>query len=258
MNSASLILIALLGAIVGSFINALSFRFHTGNSIILGRSKCMRCGHILAAYDLIPIISYLILRGRCRYCRAHISLQYPLVEGIATFLAVGIYTITYTEPLLFAYWFVVWMILLFISIYDMRHAIIPSVCSVILAVLALSHAAFFSVSLTAILAGPLLALPLFLLSLISKGTWMGWGDSALELSLGWLLGIWPGLTALLFGFWIGAGVGVILLFASHRWNRMHSRFTMKSEIPFAPFLILGVAIVYFFHVNIFSSIPSIL
>ena len=106
-------------------------------------------------------------------------------------------------------------------------------------------------SLWMLAAGPLLALPLFLLSLVSRGTWMGWADSLLELSLGALLGLSMGATALMLAFWSGAIVGVALLLLS----RVHFfRYTIKSEMPFAPFLILGVALAYFFHVDFFSSL----
>lgn len=110
------------------------------------------------------------------------------------------------------------------------------------------------VTLWGLAAGPLLALPLFLLSLVSGGRWMGWGDSALELSLGWYAGFSMGLTALMFGFWGGAIVGVALLSLKYTWRSTHSRFTMNSEIPFAPFLILGAAVVHFFHVDLFPYI----
>jgi len=149
------------------------------------------------------------------------------------------------------------MILLFITVYDLRHTIIPPICSIALIVLALGHFFISGTSFLGMLAGPILAAPLLLLSLFSKGRWMGWGDGVLELSLGWFLGLWSGLTALVFGFWIGAIVGLYLLFASRTWKGSHSRFTMKSEIPLAPFLILGFAVVYFFHVDIFSSLPSL-
>ncbi len=253
---ASIIFVALFGAIIGSFLNALSFRIHTGQSIVFGRSHCMRCGHVLSAFNLIPIFSYLLLGGKCQYCKVQISPQYPLVEFGAALIAVGIY-LTVVSPYAFIYWFIVWMILLFITVYDLRHTIIPPLCSVTLIILVLSHFIIVSTSLVGLLAGPVLAAPLLLLSLFSKGKWMGWGDGFLELSLGWFLGMWGGLTALVFGFWIGALVGLYLLFASHRWKGSRSRFTMKSEIPLAPFLILGAAVVYFFHVDIFSSIPNL-
>ncbi len=248
----------LLGAIAGSFLNVLSFRFGTGRSVIYGRSHCMRCGHVLTFFDLIPVFSYLALAGRCRYCSSAISLQYPLVEISAALLSLGIYLLVF-NPYWFCYWFIVWMTLLFIVVYDLRHAIIPRAPSLLLVILGFGRALFLlPASPHTLLAGVVLALPLFLLSFVSKGQWMGWGDGILELSLGWLLGFSLGLTALMLAFWSGAGIGIVLLFASRRWKTKASRFTMKSEIPFAPFLVLGAAIVYFLHVDLFFSLSSLL
>jgi prepilin signal peptidase PulO-like enzyme (type II secretory pathway) len=78
---------------------------------------------------------------------------------------------------------------------------------------------------------------------------MGWGDGFLEISLGLLLGLTAGLTALFVAFWSGALIGVVLLLVSK------NRYTMRSEVPFAPFLILGCAVAYFLHVDIFSYLP---
>jgi leader peptidase (prepilin peptidase)/N-methyltransferase len=245
-----------LGAIVGSFLNALLFRFNTGRSVAHGRSRCMQCGHELGALDLVPIFSYLFLRGKCRYCSAKISIQYPLVEAIAAVLSLLVY-LEHPTILAYAFWFIVWMVLLFIVVYDLRHTVIPWSASIILAVLALLSLVvsfdtmpvfLFSPNPWSIAAGPLLALPLFLLSLVSRGRWMGWGDAPLELSLGWLLGLSLGGTGLMLAFWIGAAVGIVLIV-------FKKGLTMKSELPFAPFLVFGALIAHFLHVDFFSSLP---
>ena len=259
-----------LGLIVGSFLNALSFRFNTGVRFFSkrgmgGRSRCMQCGHALASSDLVPLLSYLWLGGKCRYCHSRVSWQYPLVELLGGMLAAGVF-IRVGETPAFIFWFVVWMTLLFTALYDIKHKIIPWSCSFLLVALAVCSL-FFNVdawqliapNLWALLAGPLLALPLFLLSLISWGRWMGWADSVLELSLGALLGLTAGATALMLAFWSGALVGIALMllsrFSSYISSRGGSfRYTINSEIPFAPFLIVGAALAYFFHVDFFSSL----
>ncbi len=253
-----------LGAILGSFLNALSFRFGTGVSIARGRSRCMRCSHTLVALDLVPILSYLFLRGRCRYCGTHISIQYPLVEAVAALLSLGVYLLN-PNPLLYAFWLLVWLTILFIVIYDLRHFIIPWSCSLLLIGLSLLYifilwqqGASLMGDWTIFAAGPLLALPLFLLSLVSRGQWMGWADSGFELSLGWLLGLSLGGTALMLAVWLGAAVGLLLIAYAHlpkRWSNRGRTMTMQSEIPFAPFLALGAALAYFAHVDIFSNLP---
>ena len=252
----------LFGAIIGSFLNALSFRFNTGRSIANGRSRCMSCGHELGVLDLVPVFSYVILGGHCHYCGARISVQYPLVEVAAAALSLGIY-LTTPAPLAYAFWMLVWMTLLFIVIYDVRHTVIPWLCSGLLGLLALvslfvsfggAGMQLVAPSVWALGAGPLLAFPLTLLSLVSGGRWMGWADGVLELSLGWLLGLSVGATALMLAFWIGAGAGIALMCASHLWRQGGKRFTMGSELPFAPFLVLGFLIAYFFHVDFFHTL----
>lgn len=248
---------ALLGLIIGSFLNALSFRFNTGKSIVRGRSACMHCGHTLSAFDLIPVISYAMLGGRCRYCHARISLQYPLVEVLASAISVGVYVNTYTLAV-YALWFCIWMLILFICVYDLRHTVIPMSCSLLLMILSLISVVLLHPTFGAFLAGPALAAPLLLISLVSDGLWMGWGDGLFELSLGWLLGVVSGFGALMLAIWSGALVGVgLILFAQYVRPKRQGGFTMKSELPFAPFLALGAAAVYFLHVDLFSTLHII-
>jgi leader peptidase (prepilin peptidase) / N-methyltransferase len=255
-----LVAAAILGAIAGSFINALSYRFNTGRGMG-GRSYCDTCSATLGALDLVPIFSYLFLRGRCRHCGSKIAIQNLLVELAAAFISVLIYLLHpfITEPahlLQFFFWFLVWMVLLFTVVYDLKHSIIPLQCSIILGLFALiSLFVGFDPSLHlelpdiwSLLAGPLLALPLFLISLVSRGRWMGWGDSGLELSLGWFLGLSVGFSALMLAFWSGALMGILLI-------ALKKGLTMKSELPFAPFLVFGAFIAYFFHVDFFTTFP---
>ncbi len=256
------VVVAGLGLIVGSFINALSFRWGTGRPIAYARSACMRCGHTLGLLDLVPVVSYLALRGKCRYCSSSISAQYPLVELAGGMLAVGVY---YTEGALlsFLFWFVVWMILLFVAVYDFRHTIIPWSCSVLLGVLGLGYVLLQGPTLWSLLAGPVLAFPLLFMHFVSRGRWMGLGDGLLELSLGWLIGgalsFVAAFTALLYAFWGGALIGLVMialprLSSMKLWRKERRRLTIKSEIPFAPFLIGGAAVMYFFNVDLFSHI----
>ena len=247
-----LIFAAGIGVILGSFLNALLFRFNTGKSVLHGRSACMRCGHALGAADLVPVLSFIFLSGRCRYCHTRISWQYPAVEAVAGLLAVLIFLQT-GPTVWFAYWLAVWLVLLFIVVYDLRHFVIPWSASLALMALALLGIALAAGgqpggAIGSWWSGPALAAPLLLISLVSRGAWMGWGDGILELSLGWLLGITLGLTAFLLAFWAGAVVGVVLLLMAK------NRYTMRSEVPFAPFLIAGCAVAYFLHADLFPNL----
>lgn len=238
-----------LGLILGSFLNALLYRYKTGRSIARGRSKCMHCGHTLGVADLVPVLSYVLLGGKCRYCRSRISWQYPLVELSAGALAVALYMHN-PAPLPFALSLTLGLTLLFVVVYDIRHKIIPWEALGLAAALSLGLVYMQGLTAAALLAGPALAAPLLLLSLVSGGRWMGWGDGLLELSLGWLLGLTAGLTALILAFWAGAIVGIIAIGLS-------KRYTMSSEVPFAPFLILGAASAYFLHVDFFQALPAL-
>ena len=241
---------AVLGLITGSFLNALSFRLNTGRGMG-GRSRCMHCGHTLLARDLVPVLSFAATRGHCRYCRSRISLQYPTVELAAAALAVFIF-LKHPEPLLFAFWFVVWMTLLFVVLYDLRHKIIPWQASLFLGALGLGYAIFnFQFSIFNLVAGPVLASPLLFISLVSRGRSMGWGDGGLMLGLGWLLGLSAGFTALMVAFWSGAIVGIILML-------LRRGVTMKSELPFAPFLVLGAAAAHFFYADFLQALQLFL
>ncbi len=257
------------GAIVGSFLNALLFRYGTGKSVMRGRSQCVHCGHTLAALDLVPIFSYIFLRGKCRYCGTNVSMQYPLVEIVGAMLSLGIF-LQYPQPLFYAFWLLVWMTILFLIVYDIRHTVLPWSCTLLLIALSLAYVGFTHQDMWGWLAGPILAAPLAFLSLVSRGRWMGWGDGVLELSLGWFLGVSAGVTALLLAVWIGATVGIALVilpkilakirrkvFAmlsyQDQWKLRGYGFTMSSEIPFAPFMAMGAALVFFFHVD-FPSI----
>ncbi len=239
----------LLGVILGSFLNALLFRYNTGRSVARGRSQCMHCGHTLFATDLVPLLSYLYLRGKCRYCLSRLSVQYPLVEAAAGVLSVLVFVRT-PEALPFALGMVLWLTLLFIFVYDLRHKIIPWEASALVSAAALLVIFLTGPSWWALAAGPVLAAPLFGFSLVSGGRWMGWGDGILELGLGWMLGLTLGLTAFVLAFWSGALVGVLLMLIS-------KRVTMKSEVPFAPFLIFGAACAYFLHVDFFQTLPAL-
>jgi prepilin signal peptidase PulO-like enzyme (type II secretory pathway) len=186
-------------------------------------------------------------------------MQYPLVEAAAAVLSLLVY-LSHPTILGYAFWLLVWMTLLFIVVYDLRHTVIPWSASILLGLLALLSlfvsfttmpVFLFTPDIWSLLSGAVLAAPLFLLSLVSRGRWMGWGDAPLEASLGWLLGLSAGTTALMLSFWTGALMGIALII-------FKKGLTMKSELPFAPFLVFGAFIAHFFHVDFFSSLPFLL
>jgi leader peptidase (prepilin peptidase)/N-methyltransferase len=266
-------LVFLFGTIIGSFLNVVIYRFNTGLSIAAGRSQCFSCGHALEWYELVPLFSFLIQGGKCRSCKSRISWQYPLVEFATGLLFVGIVLayppLTASYLALDVFYAVIWSILVVIVVYDFRHKIIPdslgytfaglSFIKLFIVITPLGFA-FHAPSLLDLLAGPILFLPFFILWYVSGGRWMGLGDGKLALGIGWFLGIALGTSAIVIGFWSGAliGIALILLQRFGRKSVFHrmalflgiGERIMKSEIPFAPFLIFGVLLVFLFHIDV--------
>ncbi|HVU75496.1 MAG TPA: prepilin peptidase [Candidatus Paceibacterota bacterium] len=246
----------LFGLIIGSFLNVLILRRSV--SSLGGRSHCMSCGTQIAWYDNVPVVSWLLLDGRCRHCKSAISAQYPLVELLTAIL----FALLGGAPLSYAELFIGFSIIalaIAITVYDLRHTIIPDEWVYPFAILAISFAYLWSGLMAGpvlfVLAGPLIAAPLFLLWLVSGGRWMGLGDAKLALGMGWLLGPLYGFYALSFGFILGAVIALcVLLPLPHiaralsgivRLSRGGMRFTMKSEVPFGPFLIVATLCIWF-------------
>jgi leader peptidase (prepilin peptidase)/N-methyltransferase len=250
------------GLIVGSFLNVLVLRQGTGAGLG-GRSACMSCGMQLRFYHLVPVFSWLFLRGRCAGCGSRISIQYPLVEATTGFVfAVVGSTMLPIIPELVA--LVAFALLIAISAYDLKHTIIPDQWSYAFAPLSLLFS-FLVVPpqsitewLILIASGPAVALPLWALWFLSRGRAMGLGDVKLAVGMGWLLGPYWGLVAVFGGFMIGAIIALTILIPLPYLRRMialHSfslgaaqrGFTMKSEVPFGPFLACSCFLIWYAH-----------
>lgn len=248
------IFIFLFGAIIGSFLNVVIYRLGTGSSIARGRSMCFSCGKTLSWYELIPVFSFLIQRGKCRTCKSKISWQYPVVEVTTGLLFLLTWTSGFQVAELFYYWAIM-AILVVIAVYDIRHKIIPNGFAYSFITLSAVPLVWMSgFQMWDWLAGPILFLPFAGLWAVSRGTWMGFGDAKLAWGIGWFLGLYAGVSAIILAFWIGAvwGLGLIALSHAHRLLLSGKRFTIKSEIPFGPFLIFGTLLVFFFNIDVFS------
>ncbi|MCI0542765.1 prepilin peptidase [bacterium] len=262
MEAVLYLFIFIFGAIIGSFLNVVIARWNTSFTLF-GRSICFSCRKILSWRELSPLLSFLLQKGKCFSCKSKISWQYPAVEALTGF----VFTLVFWKfgggelsllndtaiRLAFGEIFFVWIvmsILVVILAYDLKHKIIPDSLAYGFALLAFGKLAFDYAFFPGLippnwldfLAGPLLASPLAALWLFSKGKWIGLGDAKLTLGLGWFLGLAGGLDALLLAFWIGAVVGIFLIILSriggeYGWN-------LKSEMPFAPFIILGLFLAF--------------
>jgi len=274
------------GLAVGSFLNVVSLRYRPDRGVfefsrINGRSHCSHCKRTLRWYELVPLLSYVVLLGRCRTCRARLSLQYPIVEflGGAAALAIPLFFARFfsvgalfpfraelTGLYLFSFlWVVVLLIFILISVIDFRHYVIPNELNVFIGVLGVGAVlvklflsgswllpfSHYFVGSYAILLSPfggVLAnhaagfavggLFFWLIVFVTRGRAMGMGDVKLAAALGLLMGLPDILLVIFFAFLFGGVAGVFTILLGKK--------TMKSMIPFGPFIVLGALITLFF------------
>jgi leader peptidase (prepilin peptidase) / N-methyltransferase len=259
---------AVFGLIIGSFLNVYIYRLHTGKSLA-GHSHCMSCGTGLRPYELIPLLSYLFLRGRCRTCGCYIPIRYFIVELLTGMLFLAAYTIASSLPELVYLWSLL-SILVVITIYDIRHFIIPDRLTLALVLVTLAWQArllylggtLYGLGVT--LGAALLGAGFFyLLWFVSNGRWIGFGDVKLAFPLGMMVGPLAVFSMIVFSFWIGAGVSLALIGTAkliggqfRLRNRIFS-LTIKSVVPFAPFLVAGSLLTLFTQINVLSFFSTI-
>jgi len=267
-------LLFILGLAIGSFLNVLIDRIPQGQSPLAGRSYCDKCKKTLKWYDLVPLISYLYLKGKCKYCRVHISFYYPLVELITGVMFVLIFlylsnlrllNLEFGNYLMFgilnleiilSYLYYLFILSSFIVIFftDLKYGIIPD--KIIYPAIIISIFLLFFISKESWLSFPLqpatfemfvnkflsglASFAFFLiLYLITRGKGMGFGDVKLAFLLGIILGFPKIIVAFYLAFLTGAIVGFILII----WGKKKLK---GGTIPFGPFLIIGAVLSIFF------------
>lgn len=218
----------IIGLLFGSFFNALIWRFHRKERITGRHSRCVHCGHDLGAWDLVPLLSYLWLRGRCRFCHKPIPWHYPVVEfaaGLLLLPVVIIYGLTFVGVGMGV--FVLLFLLLFL--FDLRYSILPDAVTLPSIAVGFVLGIILGRSFESIVIGGILGAGFFLFQYaISRGTWIGGGDIRLGAAMGFALGWQLLLLALVLSYVIGSVVAVGLLLAKRK--------TWKSQIPFGTFL----------------------
>ncbi len=233
------IIAGVFGLFFGSFLNVVDLRFGHWKSIALSRSACPKCHHVLAWYDLVPLFSFIFLRGKCRYCHHSISWQYPLIE-----LSSGV--------IVFSLWWSInpgdWLgiikavlaillgeVMLLMSLQDWKEMLVHDVLFASALIIGLLIWLVNGWSLiTVLLSLAVTALPLAVLALISKERWMGWGDVLIALAVGLQL-VYPlGFIWFYLAFFTGAGIGVILILLGLKRG--------KDPVPFIPILLLSYLI----------------
>lgn len=264
------ILFFILGAIFGSFLNTVISRLKTGESVLKERSHCLFCKKKLNYYELIPIISFVIQRGKCRNCHKQISWQYPLVEIFTGLLFVLIFVGQYSL-LTTCFLLIISCFLIVLFVFDLKHYLVPDQIiypAIIFTFLyriidflrlnnwkligSCSGQSGIIVPGNYIVAGIVAGGFFWLIILISRGKWMGIGDVKIGILMGLILGIPKIFVALFLAFLIGAIISIILLILKKK--------TLKSEIPFGPFLIGATFIVLFwgeFLLNCYLGVSNL-
>jgi leader peptidase (prepilin peptidase)/N-methyltransferase len=237
------VFVFLFGAVVGSFLNVCIYRIPRGESIVFPASHCPECGNKIRAFDNIPIISYLLLRGKCRTCGSRISWQYPLVEMLSALLTLALFLKFHLSPT-FLVLFLFCMALVVITFIDLEHQIIPD--SISLPGIVVGFLSSFILpwlswqnSLIGIVAGGgSLLLVAYGYQLLTKKEGMGGGDIKLLAMMGAFLG-WRAIPFIIFtSSLFGSVVGLTLMAIRKKDSQL--------PIPFGPFLAFG-AILFIFY-----------
>jgi len=254
-----LLLFFILGASIGSFLTVVIDRSQKQEQLVHGRSHCDYCNHVLVFLDLLPIFSYFLLRGKCRYCKKRLSLFYPLIEGTTGLLFAA--TILTFFPIsgnssLFVFGTVFYLLMLmtvFVVIFfsDMRYGIIPLPVVIVGVVSTLLYLVFFQQSelLNHLLSSVISCLFLFSIFFITKGKGIGFGDVLYAFFMGLVLGFPLVVISYYIAFLTGAGVSLILILSKRKKIR-------GSTIAFGPFLVLGTIMNLFFGAVLLSFAMS--
>jgi len=230
------------GTIVGSFLNVCIIRLPQSKSVVFPPSHCPQCQSPIRFYDNIPILSYLILFGKCRQCQATISPQYPLIELIGGTFSLA-FILRYGVSLQYFIYFAFFSALVVIAFIDLRHQIIPDIISLFgilvgfLSSLILPQLSILDSALGILTGGGSLLLVAILYHLIARREGMGGGDIKLLAMIGAFLGWQGAIFSLVVGSLFGSLTGIALMIAEKK--------DRKFAIPFGPFLSLG-AMIYLF------------
>ena len=255
------LLIFLFGTVIGSFLNVAIRRGYRGESLF-GRSHCESCRKVLSPAELIPVFSFLWQKGKCRSCGAALSIQYPLVEATTGILfaaaAYLLFPANFFDISIFDFTrFLIVLVSISAAIVifavDLKEKIIPEwplrvlltvgiLASVFRASAASSggisfDAFFWSILFSDWITAILIAFIFAALWFFSGGRWMGFGDVKLILGTSLIVGYPASIAAFLFSFWLGSIAGGILL--------LSRRASLRSQIPFGPFILLGALLAYF-------------
>lgn len=230
------IIVFLYGIIVGSFLNVCIYRIPKKEKIVTVGSHCMNCNHRLRWYDLFPLFSWLVLKGKCRYCGAGISCQYPVIEAVNGFLYLLVFFVNgfNIDSLLYC---IIVSALIVISVIDYRTMLIPAGADfLILAVgilhlfLHLNNWTYYVIGFVSV--GLFLLLCALLFRAVTGKSGLGLGDVELMACAGLCIGYWHGLFAIIIGSVLGAVVEGIKIAVTKK----------RGKFPFGPYLSIGILV----------------
>ena len=230
------ILIFILGLIVGSFCNVCIYRIPKNESIIYPASHCPKCRTTIKPVDNIPLLSYILLKGRCRNCGSKISIQYPVVELLTGIIYLIIYLI-YGLSIQSLVYIILSSALIIIAFIDLNEQIVPDVISLpgigvgLILSFFVPYLSFINSALGVVVGGGIILIIALVGSMIFKKEAMGGGDVKLAAMIGAFLGWRYTIISLFLGFFLGALIGIILIM-----TKIKKR---EDAIPFGPFIALG-------------------
>jgi leader peptidase (prepilin peptidase)/N-methyltransferase len=238
-----LVVSIIFGAIVGSFLNVCIFRVPKEESIVTPGSHCPHCKTPIRFYDNIPLVSYLLLKGKCRHCNEPISFQYPLIEGL-TAICSFVIIIKFGPSLNYLFYFSFVAALIVITVIDLYYQIIPDVISIpgigvgLLGSLFFPGITFLDSLIGVLVGGGSLFLVATLYQWFFKREGMGGGDVKLLAMIGGFLGWKSVILTILLSSFIGSIVGILVMIFKGK--------DFKTAIPFGPFLSIGAVISLFY------------
>jgi leader peptidase (prepilin peptidase) / N-methyltransferase len=251
------IVLFILGCAIGSFLNVLIDRPISGESVLYGRSHCDHCKKTLQWYDLVPVFSYFFLHGRCRYCKKKLSVQYPIVEGISGSVFLLISVITYPVAssvgvLTLGYSLMLFSALIVITVADLKYRIIPDEMNTLIIFSALTYCMVISPASVPnhLLTGLGFSALFLFLVLITRGKGMGMGDVKYAFAMGTTLGFPKIIVAFYIAFLTGAVISTILMIAGRK--------TLKSTVPFGPFLVLATVTCFFWGESLWKIFKGLM
>lgn len=236
------IIIFTYGMLIGSFLNVCIYRIPRQESIVFPSSYCLSCKTNLKWYDNIPVLSYIKIKGRCRYCKKKISLQYPMIELLNAIIYLLLFH-RFNLSIDFIFYALISSTLILITIIDLKEMMIPDSLVITIAILSILHKSLNYIihktptNLLDSIEGALLAGIIFLLIVIISKGGMGGGDVTLIIALGFILGVKHILLAIFLSFILGGVISAFLLITKLK--------TKKDPVPFGPFIVLGFIITSF-------------